>query len=93
MFLFSEGYQPLLVPRWAQGTRAAAHLLGILPRKFLLRDQWQGFSGVRGHSMGTLSILFSLSLTQGQCGAHGVSKLICGSFLPVRFRGSSARVA
>ncbi|OWK01022.1 hypothetical protein Celaphus_00018449 [Cervus elaphus hippelaphus] len=45
MFLFSEGYQPLLVPQWAQGTRAASHLLGISPRKFSLRDQWQGFSG------------------------------------------------
>lgn len=32
MFLFSEGYQPLQIPQWAQGTRAASHLLGILPR-------------------------------------------------------------
>lgn len=43
MFLFSEGYQPLRVPQWAQGTRAASHLLGISPRKFLLRG---GMAGV-----------------------------------------------
>ena len=58
MFLFSEGYQPLLVPRWAQGTRAAAHLLGISARKFLLRDQWQGSLGSGDTACG-LSAFFS----------------------------------
>ncbi|KAK2504875.1 hypothetical protein MC885_011299 [Smutsia gigantea] len=31
MFLFLEGYQPLQIPQWAQGTRAASCLLGIAP--------------------------------------------------------------
>lgn len=31
MFLFSEGYQPLEVPQWAQGTRSTSHILGMSP--------------------------------------------------------------
>ncbi|KAK2120011.1 Stimulated by retinoic acid protein 6 protein-like [Saguinus oedipus] len=38
MFLFSEGYQPLQIPQWAQGTRTASYLLETASWEFLLSE-------------------------------------------------------
>ncbi|XP_030776143.1 stimulated by retinoic acid gene 6 protein-like [Rhinopithecus roxellana] len=49
MFLFSEGYQPLQIPQWAQGTRAASYLLETTSWKFLQSETtWPTLSGIRG---------------------------------------------
>lgn len=64
MFLFSEGYQPLKVPQWAQGTRPTSHILGMSPGHTCSqrpRGLSKGINSVRSH------ILLVLLLTQSQC--------------------------
>lgn len=71
MFLFSEGYQPLEVPQWAQGTRPTSHILGMLTVHTCSqrpRGLSKGINSVSSH------ILLGLSLTQSQClVAHNAS--------------------
>lgn len=78
MFLFSEGYQPLEVPQWAQGTRPTSHILGMSPGH-TCSQRPRGLSG--GINSVSSHILLGLLLTQSQClVAHNTFQIAWGNF-------------
>lgn len=80
MFLFSEGYQPLKVPQWAQGTRPASHMLRMSPGRTCPQRPWGRSGGINSVSS---HILLSLLLAQNQClVAYKMLPSLPGGLLP-----------
>ena len=78
MFLFSEGYQPLHIPQWAQGKVCLIPAGNFVMESLALRDCLAGVPW--DQEINFVSSVPHQLLAPGKCLAHQVSKLIYGAF-------------